>query len=155
MKSILPHAGLILKITGLSVFLPAFAALFLGESSSLYSLFFTGIVFLAVGFGFDGYEKREDLSFTDSCRLVLSAYLLVGVLRIVLPVRLFAVRLCFRVCKRLVDDRTIHGHNLSFDALGAEVRPHGLDGSGQARGFYCPGCFGRLGGRKFMNQFGG
>ncbi|MBD3388826.1 MAG: hypothetical protein GF416_07140 [Candidatus Altiarchaeales archaeon] len=78
MRNLLPHIGFMLKTAGFSTMIPVAAAIVHGENSSFMGLAATALAFVALGYSFDVFDKKKDLTYWDACRIATVTYVLLG-----------------------------------------------------------------------------
>jgi trk system potassium uptake protein TrkH len=80
MKALLANMGFVLQISGIFLILPIILSFVFNETSATIGLFLAAIAFLALGFGLNALCERKELSFKQSCTLIVLVFLLLSLI---------------------------------------------------------------------------
>ncbi|MCW4029890.1 MAG: hypothetical protein NWE92_09635 [Candidatus Bathyarchaeota archaeon] len=79
MKSaLLANLGFVLQIAGIFILIPIVVSLILGETAATVGLFIAASTFLALGFFLNALCERKELSFKQSCTLMVIVFLVLS-----------------------------------------------------------------------------
>lgn len=77
---LLANMGFILQISGVFVLVPIVVSFILGETDATLALFITATCFLVLGFLTNSMCERKDMSFKQSCALIVLVFVLLSVI---------------------------------------------------------------------------
>ncbi len=77
---LLANMGFILQISGVFVLVPIVVSFILGETEATLALFITATCFLVLGFLTNSMCERKDMSFKQSCALIVLVFVLLSVI---------------------------------------------------------------------------
>jgi trk system potassium uptake protein len=77
---LLANMGFILQISGIFVLIPILASFFLNETSATIALFITATAFLAFGFITNSLCEKKELTFKQSCTLIIAVFITISII---------------------------------------------------------------------------
>ncbi|MBN1861386.1 MAG: TrkH family potassium uptake protein [Candidatus Thermoplasmatota archaeon] len=80
MRALLANMGFVLQISGIFVILPIILSFYNNEMVATVGLFITATIFLIVGFAFNAFCERRELSYKSSCGLIVLVFILLSVI---------------------------------------------------------------------------
>lgn len=80
MRALLANMGFVLQISGIFMVLPIILSFINNETSATIALFLGAIVFLVLGFSFNAFCERRELSYKSSCSLIVLIFILLSVI---------------------------------------------------------------------------
>ena len=80
MRALLANMGFVLQISGIFVILPIILSFYNNEMVATVGLFITATIFLIVGFAFNAFHERRELSYKNSCGLIVLVFILLSVI---------------------------------------------------------------------------
>jgi len=76
MRALLANMGFVLQISGIFIILPIILSFINNETSATIALLITAMIFLTVGFAFNAFCERRELSYKRSCSLIVLIFIL-------------------------------------------------------------------------------
>lgn len=80
MKALLANMGFVLQISGIFIILPIILSFINNEMVATVGLFITATIFLIVGFSFNAFCERRELSYKSSCSLIVLVFILLSLI---------------------------------------------------------------------------
>ncbi len=80
MRAVLANMGFVLQISGIFIILPIILSFIYNETVATVGLFITATIFLIVGFGFNAFCERRELSYKGSCALIVLVFVLLSLI---------------------------------------------------------------------------
>lgn len=80
MKALLTNMGFVLQMSGIFIIIPIILAFVFNETSAVIALFLTATVFFALGFALNALCERRELTFKQSCTLIVLVFVLLSVI---------------------------------------------------------------------------
>jgi trk system potassium uptake protein TrkH len=80
MRTLLANMGFVLQISGIFIILPIILSFINNETSATVALFIAAMIFLTVGFSFNAFCERRELSYKSSCSLIVLVFILLTVI---------------------------------------------------------------------------
>ncbi len=77
---LLANMGFILQISGVFILVPIVASFILAETTATIALFITATCFLVLGFMTNSLCERKEMSFKQSCALIVSVFVLLSII---------------------------------------------------------------------------
>ncbi len=79
MKHVLANLGFLMQMAGIFVILPIISSFIFNEMNATIALFIAATVFLSIGFLLNAFCERKDLSYKQSCSLIVIAFVFLSV----------------------------------------------------------------------------
>jgi trk system potassium uptake protein TrkH len=80
MRALLANMGFVLQISGIFIVLPIILSFINDEIVATVGLFITAIIFLILGFMFNAFCERRELSYKSSCWLIVLVFILLSLI---------------------------------------------------------------------------
>ena len=80
MRALLANMGFVLQISGIFIILPIILSFINNEMLATVALFITATIFLIVGFSFNAFCERRELSYKSSCALIVLVFVLLSII---------------------------------------------------------------------------
>ena len=75
-KALLANMGFVLQMSGIFIILPIILSFIYNEMVATIALFVTAIVFLVLGFLLNALCERKELTYKQSCALIVLVFIL-------------------------------------------------------------------------------
>lgn len=79
-KALLANMGFVLQISGIFIILPIVLSFINNEIVATIALFLTATIFLILGFTFNAFCERRELSYKSSCALIVLVFILLSLI---------------------------------------------------------------------------
>jgi trk system potassium uptake protein len=80
MRALLANMGFVLQISGIFIILPIILSFLSNEILVTVALFITATIFLILGFTFNAFCERRELSYKSSCALIVLVFVLLSLI---------------------------------------------------------------------------
>jgi trk system potassium uptake protein TrkH len=80
MRALLANMGFVLQISGIFIILPIILSFINNEVVATVALFITATIFLVIGFAFNAFCERRELSYKSSCSLIVLVFILLSLI---------------------------------------------------------------------------
>jgi trk system potassium uptake protein TrkH len=80
MKALLSNMGFVLQMSGIFIVIPVILSFIFNETSATIALFLAAIVFLVLGFMLNALCERRELTFKQSCTLIVLVFILLSLI---------------------------------------------------------------------------
>jgi len=80
MKALLSNMGFVLQMSGIFIILPVILSFVFNETSATIALFLTATAFLVLGFMLNALCERRELTFKQSCTLIVLVFILLSLI---------------------------------------------------------------------------
>ncbi len=80
MRALLANVGFVLQISGIFVLIPIVASFIYNETQATIALFLTATSFLALGFALNALCEKRELSFKQSCALIVLVFVVLSLI---------------------------------------------------------------------------
>ena len=80
MRALLANMGFVLQISGIFIILPIILSFINDEVVATVGLFITATIFLVIGFSFNAFCERRELSYKTSCSLIVLVFILLSLI---------------------------------------------------------------------------
>ncbi len=80
MRALLANMGFVLQISGIFIILPIILSFINNEMVATVGLFITATIFLIIGFAFNAFCERRELSYKSSCSLIVLVFILLSLI---------------------------------------------------------------------------
>ncbi len=80
MRALLSNMGFVLQMSGIFIVIPVILSFIFNETSATIALFLAAIVFLAIGFMLNALAERKELTFKQSCTLIVLVFIFLSII---------------------------------------------------------------------------
>jgi trk system potassium uptake protein len=80
LKALLANMGFVLQMAGIFIILPIILSFIFNETSATIALFLAATAFLALGFLLNALQERKELTYKQSCTLIVLVFILLSII---------------------------------------------------------------------------
>jgi trk system potassium uptake protein TrkH len=80
LKALLSNIGFVLQMSGIFILLPIILSFIYNELAATVALFLSAIIFLALGFFLNAFCERKELTYKQSCALIVLVFVLLSLI---------------------------------------------------------------------------